>query len=422
MKSQDDFEDRLTAFGKALRLNGSMAHSVEARIESELTGASSDSVSRSSSMRDASRSGIISMKQRIAYSGIAVATIVALVTLVVLVLNYSSSDVFAQVAANVRQAKSYSMEMVGKDRNSDQQLLQTVYWKAPGTYRFERKAPPEAAKRRADNGISPLPNGLVEVEIRSTEKPGISINYVDKSYYIEEAHRGYQSPLMMLESLGTYNGIAKMELGKRVIHGVDSVGFLVELTEIDPSSGEGTLELWIDPKENLPTQVVIEMKDIPIVTTIRNVKWNESFPDGFFDATPPEGYADKTRPPEDRESIVAKVVASLKLYAELSGGHYPKVEMVYGDVTLAEMRKFAGYKGPIQEDWFGEKRYGEILQATGGLAWINTILRNNADASYHGIEVGPGDAHKVLMQWKLPDGQVQRIFGDLRDEVVSDSE
>ncbi len=91
--------------------------------------------------------------------------------------------------------------------------------------------------------------------------------------------------------------------------------------------------------------------------------------------------------------------------------------MVCGDVTLAEMRKFAGYEGPIQEDWFVEKRCGEILEVSGGFSRINTILRNNAGASYHGIKVGPDDA-EVLMQWKLPDGRVQQIYGDLRDGVI----
>jgi hypothetical protein len=58
------------------------------------------------------------------------------------------------------------------------------------------------------------------------------------------------------------------------------------------------------------------------------------------------------------------------------------------------------------------------LAKSTGVATISTILRNNAESSYDGLTVGPNDADQVLLQWKLPDGTTQRIYGDLRDEIM----
>jgi hypothetical protein len=41
-----------------------------------------------------------------------------------------------------------------------------------------------------------------------------------------------------------------------------------------------------------------------------------------------------------------------------------------------------------------------------------------SDAAYHGKTVGPKDAERVLLRWKLDDGRYQVIYGDLRDEIV----
>ena len=56
---------------------------------------------------------------------------------------------------------------------------------------------------------------------------------------------------------------------------------------------------------------------------------------------------------------------------------------------------------------------------TAGFAWINSILRDNADAAYYGKAVGPNDQDKVLLRWKLDDGNYRVIYGDLKSETVT---
>jgi len=424
MNSSEDFEKRLSNFGKRLRTVDSIAESVLKRIDSNVRSGVDAKLGRASATTLSSfrsfRFGDISMKQRITLGGMMAA---AIFTVAFLTIDFSSSsNLFAEVAANIRKAKSYSAETVVEMKMPDLSTgsaVEKIYWRFPGDYRIERKSPSTFLRERAFDENVELPNGLAEVGIISVEGPGIDINHVDKTYRMERAQRGFQSPLMMLESFGEQKNDTRESLGRRDVNGVASEGFMMDVDALDASAGGGTMEVWVGLKTQLPTEVVLEMKDLGARMRFQNIKWNEKLSPTLFDATPPKGYTDRTKPQEELATQIAKITAAFKQYAELSGGHYPRVKMVYGDVTQAEMRKLGGYEGPVQTEWFPQKVYGEILAVTGGLARINTILRENPDASYHGIDVGPSDADKVLMRWKLPDGNYQLLYGDLRSEVVS---
>jgi hypothetical protein len=257
------------------------------------------------------------------------------------------------------------------------------------------------------------------VRILHRDRPGLEIDRQAKSYRVEAAMGGYKSPLMMVENLGAFRGTARQELGRKQISGSDADGIVLELRDIDPSAGPGAVELWVDADTKLP--VLIEIRQtvgMPLVMRMDDFEWNVELDDALFDATPPTGFTNTSRPPEDQKDFVEKIKAALKLYSELSGGSYPRGTMIYGDVTRDEMLGMSGLKGPIQQEWLRDKRYERVLLVTGGLARANSVLRDNSDAAYHGAEVGPRDAEKVLLRWRLDDGTYQVIYGDLSDGVV----
>ena len=97
----------------------------------------------------------------------------------------------------------------------------------------------------------------------------------------------------------------------------------------------------------------------------------------------------------------------------------PQVKIVYGDVMRNKMLEMAGFKSRPKREWLDNKEYRRVDSKTDGMSMINVILRNNADAEYRGLRVGPNDKNQILMKWQLPDGQYQLIFGDLSDEVVA---
>ncbi len=257
-------------------------------------------------------------------------------------------------------------------------------------------------------------------EIIHRDKPGIRIDESSKSYSIRAARQGRQSSMITLEKLGQYRGSSQKVLERKTIDGKVCEGFELGIRDIDPDASDGTVAIWVEPDLKLPVLVEMRLSEpAPMVMRLDHFKWNVDLPAMLFDVTPPEGYANKTRPPTDIIQQVAEITAALKLYAELSGGHYPKVKMLYGDVTRDEMRKMAGFKGAFQVEWLKDEQFRKITAATTGLARINVILRDNPDAAFRGTVVGPKDADKALLHWKLPDGQFQVIYGNLKSKTVS---
>jgi hypothetical protein len=116
--------------------------------------------------------------------------------------------------------------------------------------------------------------------------------------------------------------------------------------------------------------------------------------------------------------VVARIVKALEFYRELSGGHYPRHRIVYGDVVRDEMLAMAGIDNPPRPEQISTKRYGQYLDGCRGMTDLACTLRDNEDAVYFGLTVVPKDKGKVLFRWRLEDGRYQVIFGDLRDEIM----
>ena len=110
----------------------------------------------------------------------------------------------------------------------------------------------------------------------------------------------------------------------------------------------------------------------------------------------------------------------MRLYLEASGGKYPREsreKFVHKDVYDV-LRKAVGVTGVIGP---AERKKLEKLQTayTGFNMLRDDIQEVNADYAYNGNTVGPKDKDKVLLRWKLDDGNYEVIFGDLRSETVT---
>ncbi|MGC8643960.1 MAG: hypothetical protein ACP5XB_29225, partial [Isosphaeraceae bacterium] len=270
------------------------------------------------------------------------------------------------------------------------------------------------------SGGSAMP-GLDLVMIFPTAKPGIYIDRKARRFTRQPAWLGEISPVMMVDKLSTYSGQADRLLGTKEVDGKAAKGFQIEARKIDPDVYSGQVEIWIDAQTNLPVQIRYEVKTagIPGMMRMTDFHWNVDLVPKLFDPAPPEGYAENVPPVRPIDEQVKKIATSLELYAKYSGGHYPRVKMLYGDVTRDEFVKLSGAPyPPRKEAYFKDARVKEVYDATWGFSTINVILRENADAAYHGKTVGPNDKDKVLLRWKLDDGSYEVIYGDLRAEAV----
>ncbi len=316
----------------------------------------------------------------------------------------------------IRQAKSYDYTVTIEMNHPREpgkppakvEMKGHYFWASPGSYRVEIR-----------QGEGPMEQDLVT--ILPAGKPGIELDRKTKKYVRQPARLGQISPLMMLDKLATFSGHADHDLGTRPIDGKPAKGFEIEARKIDPDSFSGPMEIWLDSATNLPLLIRFEIKTVgnPGIIRMRDFHWNLDLDPRLFDPTPPEGFAETARPASPVDEQVRKITESLKLYAKYSGGHYPRVKMLYGDVTRDEFVKLSGAPYPPRKDEdFRDPRVAMVNDATWGFAHINSILRDNADAAYHGKTVGPDDKDKVLLRWKLDDGTYEVIYGDLRSEAV----
>jgi len=359
--------------------------------------------------------GELTMKQRFALGG---AATMILATFCVLWFASAPKPAYAmgQLAQTIREARSYEYTMtieMGPSREPGKAPGKIVMkgrfsWLAPGSYRIETSGVDGAAFQ---DSLMILPAG----------KPGIEIDRKAKKYVRQPPRLGQISPLMLVDKLSMISGQADRALGTREIDGKTAKGFEIEARKVDPDSYSGPMEIWIDTQSNLPVLILYEMKTASMPATIRMTafRWNADLDPKLFDPAPPEGYAETVRPASPVDEQVRRITEGLKLYAKYSGGHYPRVKMLYGDVTRDEFVKLSGAPFPPKKDEdFKDPRIKMVHDATWGFSWINTILRENADAAYHGKTVGPDDKDKVLLRWKLDDGSYEVIYGDLRAEAV----
>lgn len=345
--------------------------------------------------------GGTTMRQRIALSGVAVAATLG-VLLVWSVSSTKSLSAMEKMAAGIRKARSTvcTIQMVvGTETASGK-----FYWQSPGSVRMEMY--------RGDK--------LAQTDVFPHRKPGLRVNHERKTYQHRPARQGQFPPLLMLERLSKVSGEADRDLGTKEIGSKMASGFEIAMAKMDPDVPSGAAAIWIDSQSKFPVLIEYSMTTGGVPSTFRMMEfqWNGGVAPDLLLTEPPADYANKTREPVPLDEQIRRMTEALGIYAELSGGHYPKVNIVYGDVTRDAMFKFIGIEGrPTAEDFRSDK-YAKVMKAARGFGMINMVLRDNPDAAYHGKTVGPNDSDKVLLSWRLPDGKYQVIFGDLKSQTV----
>ena len=319
-----------------------------------------------------------------------------------------------RLVQNIRQAKSYYVT-IDTEMKLPSEPGKTVpgtgtikrYWRAPGSIRMEQSGNP------ADR----IPK---RTEIFPAGKPGIDIRPAQNVYFRKPARRGHRSPLFLLDQLAGYAGQADRDLGTKKINGKTARGFEIDLKKIDPDTVHVPVEIWVDPEMNLPVQIRMAVGGpMEQITTMHDFRWNVDLDPKLFDATPPPGYKDATPVPDSLEQQVEYIRQALSIYAELSGGHYPRVRAIYGDVTSYEMLQMIGIEGAPTAEQLRSAEYAKVQKATEGLGRLHGLFRENPDVTYYGQSVGTKDKIKVLLRWRLEDGRYEVIFGDLRAETVT---
>ncbi len=324
-----------------------------------------------------------------------------------------------KMAENIRQAKSYTMMLTfeikynNKPDEPNKPLVtdrstSKVSWLAPNSVRMD------------DTGF----DGRKLTTIRPAGKPGIEIDHRAKTFEREPATRNYASALMVVDKLGDFSGSADRKLGEKQINGKYASGFEIHGLKIDPESYPGPVQIWLDAETSLPVYVHYQIKASasPEMTLImEGFQWNIELDPTLFPTTAPAGYAEVRSKPYKTADYVMWIRQALKTFAEVCGGHYPRITRTFAEPVRDEMFKAAGLSYPPTTKQMNGEAYLKVSDAEArfNLFNVGVMMPVDADAAYYGKTVGPKDKYKVLLRWKGDDGKYQVIFGDLHVETAT---
>jgi outer membrane lipoprotein-sorting protein len=345
-----------------------------------------------------------------------------------------------KMADSIRKARSFKASVIAeskRDSRADKfpftsRVVGTVYWLAPGSYRFDFKG-----NAPQDRGGATRDADVTKIDL-SGQPRMIIIDHTAKRF--EKVGKPKRDPLgpEILEELGKFSGKADRELGIKEIDGKKSRGFEIDIRKImnlpdgAANKTKGMVEVWIDPEYNLPVLVQFNFGTNTTQQTgetgyfrLHSFQWNIDLDPKLFDITVPERYTDTTPKEPSTDERVRWFTACLKEYVELTGGKdYPQATtMPETETTHRELLKASGFQWPpnaASSEPKNNEKFQKIQHVLGGLVGIASLVQFlNPDAAYYGKTVRPADKNKVLLRWKLDDGRYEVIFGDLRAETVT---
>ncbi len=214
------------------------------------------------------------------------------------------------------------------------------------------------------------------------------------------------------------------ELGRREINGITVEG--VESCDSDLAQGmlgNAVGRLWVDVETGWPVRITIDIlhdNGMQMEMVIEDFEWDVEVDASEFAAEIPEDYELMAELDLDIGQLETgeQIVGGLRFFAEGAEGRYPsKLTVMTISREVAEMigsRIASGAaKEPSQEDM------QSIMELQMAGAFFGRLANEDKDPVYYGDTVTAADVDKVLLRWKLDDGQYRVIYGDLRIEDVS---
>jgi len=121
-------------------------------------------------------------------------------------------------------------------------------------------------------------------------------------------------------------------------------------------------------------------------------------------------------PPADE----ATLIEGLRFFAELTGS-YPDeldVEQVSRDVNRLSIEILANHGTKFAQDLESfEALPQKLMTMISACRYFRKLVRNGNRPEYFGSIVTPEDGREILMRWRLEDGRIRVIHGDLRCET-----
>jgi outer membrane lipoprotein-sorting protein len=222
------------------------------------------------------------------------------------------------------------------------------------------------------------------------------------------------------------------ELGRREINGVTLKG--IQSDDVSPTGGfpggRGLMDalkhessakvlasLWVDIATGWPVEITMDITDEDgneqMTIVVSDFQWDTQIDPATFASIIPEGYTPMYKVNAEHLEKGNQLIDGLKYFAQINDGKYP---------TKLSIRDVVGEIGNIYRAKSGDPSFriddAQVSTLKYGAQYFQSLHKDGKDPVYYGPTVTPNDANKVLLRWKLSDGQYRVILGDLQIKDV----
>lgn len=221
------------------------------------------------------------------------------------------------------------------------------------------------------------------------------------------------------EIVGSFRDQDFESLGRKEIDGRMAAG--IEIT--DPPEWRtiyegGVWRLWVDLETQWPVRIELEGTALEgrlhKTYTLKDFKWNPELTAKDFEVTIPGDYKLIADIPAV-EATEEQTLAALRDYARLVGGRYPSrlsLATVIAEATEVLDEKHDGYDEAAGRD------LKSLFTMRGACEFYESLESDYKDPAWYGDSVRATDFDRVLLRWRLEDGDYRVVYGDLRAETV----
>ena len=350
----------------------------------------------------------------------AAAVIVMGVFLGLAIFNETSSVSWAQVRQQVAAVKAvmYKAQVNAKENGRPVQLqieatLADEYGTRMDTYMDKQLLGSSYTLADKKTHIYVMPAQKKYIEVDLTEE--IRIENGDPKLIVEAFLKGDYTELGRREIDGvTLKGIQSHDVSPTA--GVPGGRGLMEALE--GLSTEVVASLWVDAATGWPVEITLDITDgnggEQMTIVVSDFQWDAQIDPTTFAPVIPEGYELMHRVNAENLEEGNQLVEGLAYFAQINDGKYP-ARLSVRDVVI-EIGEI--YRAKSGNPSF---RIDDVQVSTlkYGVQFFDTLQTEGKDPAYYGQTVTAVDANKVLLRWKLDNGQYRVILGDLRIQDVS---
>jgi hypothetical protein len=316
------------------------------------------------------------------------------------------------------------------EQTTDEWKSKVLVSQDDGIKMIQTRTDPNSGEIRHDEiYLLPSENTLLIVLHKEKNIHRIKFEDAELDYYKEE----YNEPHTIIKQILSceHNSIGQSVIDGITVEGFQTSdlaykgGFLGASDLIVGGLEKVDIKLWVDADTFLPIRFeedVVTNNGTHFHEVSYDFQWDVIINDNDFEPNISDDYTSPTGdfiiPVINEENAIK----GLRIFANYAG-NYPVILDL--DILNKEANKYLEPDSVSYEELSESektKQNSELFTMRTSVAFYNDLVDESKEPAYYGETVEPGDSSKVLLRWKLDDGQYRVIFGDLSAKTVTAEE